>query len=149
VETVTRRTSPAGISIWRWPFAQFTYRESLRGIETRLGAVGGKLCHMGFRTSVTRSTLADANESCDWRISADIAQTLIATARQLYAGDILGVDLDQSLYALDSTIMDLWLCDCRPRLSLPSYQPDPTPFPGRRPARPARWRPVRPNVFSW
>ena len=90
-------------------FAQLTYRESLRDIETCLGAVGGKLYHMGFRTSVARSTLADANESRDWRIYADFAQTLIATARQLYAGDTLGVDLDQSLYALDSTIIDLCL----------------------------------------
>ena len=90
-------------------FAQLTYRESLRDIETCLGAVGGKLYHMGFRTSVARSTLADANESRDWRIYANFAQTLIATARQLYAGDTMGVDLDQSLYALDSTIIDLCL----------------------------------------
>ena len=90
-------------------FAQLTYRESLRDIETCLGAVGGKLYHMGFRTSVARSTLADANESRDWRIYADFAQTLIATARQLYAGDAMGVGLDQSLYALDSTTIDLCL----------------------------------------
>ena len=74
-------------------FAQFTYRESLRDIETCLGAVGGKLYHMGFRTSVARSTLADANESRDWRIYADFAQTLISTARNLYARDPLAVDL--------------------------------------------------------
>src|SRR5207253_7209563 len=61
-------------------FAQLTYRESLRDIETCLGAVGGKLYHTGFRTSVARSTLADANESRDWRIYADFAQTLIASA---------------------------------------------------------------------
>jgi len=90
-------------------FAQLTYRESLRDIETCLGAVGGKLYHMGFRTSVARSTLADANESRDWRIYADFAQTLIATARRLYAGDAMGVDLEQSLYALDSTTIDLCL----------------------------------------
>src|SRR5271157_2779227 len=90
-------------------FAQFTYRESLRDIETCLGAVGGKLYHMGFRSSVARSTLADANESRDWRIYADFAQTLIATARRLYARDPMGVDLDQSLYALDSTTIDLCL----------------------------------------
>jgi hypothetical protein len=90
-------------------FAQFTYRESLRDIETCLGAIGGKLYHMGLRTSVARSTLADANESRDWRIYADFAQTLIATARRLYAGDAMGVDLDQSLYALDSTTIDLCL----------------------------------------
>ena len=84
-------------------FAQFTYRESLRDIETCLGAVGGKLYHMGFRTSVARSTLADANELRDWRIFADFAQTLIAAARRLYAREPLAVDLDESLYALDST----------------------------------------------
>jgi hypothetical protein len=66
-------------------FAQLTYRERLRDIETCLGAVGSKLYHMGFRASVARSTLADANESRDWRIYADFAQTLIATARRLYA----------------------------------------------------------------
>ncbi len=90
-------------------FAQLTYRESLRDIETCLGAVGGKLYHMGFRASVARSTLADANESRDWRIYADFAQTLIATARRLYARDAMGVDLDESLYALDSTTIDLCL----------------------------------------
>ena len=90
-------------------FAQLTFRESLRDIETCLGAVGGKLYRMGFHTSVARSTLADANESRDWRIYADFAQTLIATARRLYAGDAMGVDLDQSLYALDSTTIDLCL----------------------------------------
>jgi hypothetical protein len=90
-------------------FAQLTYRESLRDIETCLGAVGGKLYHMGFRSGVARSTLADANESRDWRIYADFAQTLIAIARRLYARDPMGVDLDQSLYALDSTTIDLCL----------------------------------------
>jgi len=90
-------------------FAQLTYRESLRDIETCLGAVGGKLYHMGFRTSVARSTLADANESRDWRIYADFAQKLIATARRLYACEAMGVDLDESLYALDSTTIDLCL----------------------------------------
>jgi hypothetical protein len=90
-------------------FAQVTYRESLRDIEICLRSVGGKLYHMGFRTSVARSTLADANESRDWRIFADFAQTLIATARDLYAREPMGVDLDQSLYALDSTTIDLCL----------------------------------------
>ena len=90
-------------------FAQLTYRESLRDIETCLGAVAGKLYHMGFHASVARSTLADANESRDWRIYSDFAQTLIGTARTLYARDPLGVDLDQSLYALDSTTIDLCL----------------------------------------
>jgi hypothetical protein len=88
-------------------FAQLTYRESLRDIETCLGAVGGKMYHMGFRTSVARSTLADANESRDWRIYADFAQMLMPTARRLYAHDPMGVDLDESLYALDSTTIDL------------------------------------------
>jgi hypothetical protein len=90
-------------------FAQFTYRESLRDIEACLESVGGKLYHMGFRGKVARSTLADANESRDWRIFADFAQVLIATARPLYAGDPVGVDLDASLYALDSTTIDLCL----------------------------------------
>jgi hypothetical protein len=90
-------------------FAQLTYRESLRDIEICLRSVGSKLYHMGFRTSVARSTLADANESRDWRIFADFAQTLIAAARDLYAREPMGVDLDQSLYALDSTTIDLCL----------------------------------------
>ena len=90
-------------------FAQLTYRESLRDIEACLRSVGGKLYHMGFRGKVARSTLADANESRDWRIYADFAQVLIALARPLYANDPLGIDLDQSLYALDSTTIDLCL----------------------------------------
>ena len=90
-------------------FAQVTYRESLRDIEACLGSVSGKLYHMGFRGKVARSTLADANESRDWRIFADFAQVLIAIARPLYAGDPIGVDLDASLYALDSTTIDLCL----------------------------------------
>jgi hypothetical protein len=90
-------------------FAQFTYRESLRDIEACLRSVSSKLYHMGFRSRIARSTLADANESRDWRIFADFAQVLIATARPLYAGDPIGVDLDASLYALDSTTIDLCL----------------------------------------
>lgn len=90
-------------------FAQLTYRESLRDIEACLGAVGGKLYHMGFGTSVARSTLADANENRDCRIWADFALTLITTARQLYACEAMGIDLDRSLYALDSTTIDLCL----------------------------------------
>ncbi len=90
-------------------FAQLTYRESLRDIEACLRSIGGKLYHMGFRGKVARSTLADANESRDWRIYADFAQVLIAMARPLYAHDPIGVDLDQSLYALDSTTIDLCL----------------------------------------
>jgi hypothetical protein len=90
-------------------FAQLTYRESLRDIEACLRSMSGKLYHMGFRGKVARSTLADANESRDWRIFADFAQVLIAIARPLYAHDPLGIDLDQSLYALDSTTIDLCL----------------------------------------
>ncbi|HSB44183.1 MAG TPA: IS4 family transposase [Nitrospira sp.] len=90
-------------------FAQLTYRESLRDIEACLRAMSGKLYHMGFRSKVARSTLADANESRNWRIFADFAQALIAIARPLYARDPIGVDLDQGLYALDSTTIDLCL----------------------------------------
>jgi len=90
-------------------FAQLTYRESLRDIEACLRAMSGKLYHMGFRGRVTRSTLADANDAHDWRIYADFAQALIRIARPLYASDPIGVDLDQSLYALDSTTIDLCL----------------------------------------
>jgi hypothetical protein len=90
-------------------FAQFTYRESLRDIEACLRSVASKLYHMGLRGKVSRATLADANESHDWRIFADFAQVLIAIARPLYAHDPIGIDLDQSLYALDSTTIDLCL----------------------------------------
>ena len=90
-------------------FAQLTYRESLRDIEACLRSVTGKLYHLGFRGKVARSTLADANESRDCRIFADFAQVLIGIARPLYANDPIGVDLDQSLYALDSTTIDLCL----------------------------------------
>jgi len=90
-------------------FAQLTYRESLRDIEACLRSLQGKLYHLGFRGKVARSTLADANESRDWRIFADFAHKLIATARELYVREPLGVDLEQSLYALDSTTIDLCL----------------------------------------
>jgi hypothetical protein len=90
-------------------FAQLTYRESLRDIETCLRSISSKLYHMGFRGTIARSTLADANESRDWRIYADFAQVLIAIARPLYADDPIGVELNQSLYALDSTTIDLCL----------------------------------------
>ena len=90
-------------------FAQLTYRESLRDIEACLHSMSGKLYHMGFRGKVARSTLADANELRDWRIYAEFAQVLIRIARPLYARDPIGVDLDQSLYALDSTTIDLCL----------------------------------------
>src|SRR5437773_5241289 len=90
-------------------FAQLTYRESLRDIEACLRSIGGKRYHMGFRSTIARSTLADANESRDWRIYADFAQTLIAIARPLYAHDPIGVELTEGLYALDSTTIDLCL----------------------------------------
>jgi len=102
-----------GFSYWdqylAMAFAQLTYRGSLRDIEACLRSVQGKLYHLGFRGKVARSTLADANESHDWRIFADFAQVLIAIARPLYARDPIGVDLEQSLYALDSTTIDLCL----------------------------------------
>ncbi len=90
-------------------FAQFTYRESLRDIEACLRSMSGKLYHMGFRSRIARSTLADANETHDWRIFADFAQHLIGVARPLHVEDPMGVDLDHSLYALDSTTIDLCL----------------------------------------
>ena len=90
-------------------FAQLTYRESLRDIEACLRSMQSKLYHMGFRGKMSRSTLADANELRDWRIYADFAQVLIGIARPLYADDPLGVELDQNLYALDSTTIDLCL----------------------------------------
>jgi hypothetical protein len=90
-------------------FAQLTFRESLRDIEATLGAAPEKLYHMGFRSPVARSTLADANEQRDWRIYADYAQRLIAGARSLYADEPLGLDLERTVYALDSTTIDLCL----------------------------------------
>jgi len=90
-------------------FAQLTYRDGLRDIEACLRSLGNKLYHMGFHGRISRSTLADANDTHDWRIYADFAQVLIRTARPLYASDPIGVDLDQSLYALDSTTIDLCL----------------------------------------
>ena len=90
-------------------FAQLTFRESLRDIETCLRAVEPKLYHAGFRSHVSRSTLADANRADDWRIYADFAQVLIRRARELYAHEPLGVTLEQTAYALDSTTVDLCL----------------------------------------
>lgn len=90
-------------------FAQLTWRESLRDIETCLSVQPSKLYHMGFREPVRRSTLADANEGRDWRIHAELAQRLIAQARKLYAGEDLGLDLANTVYALDSTTIDLCL----------------------------------------
>jgi transposase len=90
-------------------FAQLTYRESLRDIETCLNALQPKLYHAGFRGKVSRSTLADANRRRDWRIYADFAQVLIRRARALYAKDNFGVALEHAAYALDSTTIDLCL----------------------------------------
>jgi Domain of unknown function (DUF4372) len=88
-------------------FAQLTFRESLREIETCLRALGPKLYHAGSRGQISRSTLADANRAHDWRIYADFAQVLIRRARRLYASEPLSADLKQTVYALDSTTIDL------------------------------------------
>jgi transposase len=90
-------------------FAQLTYRDSLRDIEACLRSMQNKLYHMGIRGKVSRNTLAHANETRDWRIYADFAQVLIHQARKLYADDDFGVELDQTVYALDSTTIDLCL----------------------------------------
>lgn len=90
-------------------FAQLTYRESLRDVETCLKAMSAKLYHAGFRGHVSRSTLADANEHRDWRIYHDFAQVLIAHARKLYAREPFGVALERTVYALDSTLIELCL----------------------------------------
>ena len=90
-------------------FAQLTYRESLRDIEACLRSAGTKLYHMGIRNRVARNTLANANQVRDWRIYADFAHALIATARELYIGDSFGLDLQQTVYAMDSTMIDLCL----------------------------------------
>jgi len=90
-------------------FAQLTFRESLRDIQACLRVAQPKLYHMGFRGKVSRNTLANANQMRDWRIYADFAHVLIATARSFYANESFGVDLDQTVYALDSTIIDLCL----------------------------------------
>jgi hypothetical protein len=90
-------------------FAQLCYRESLRDIESCLRAMQNKLYHLGIRAKISRSTLADANEKRDWRIYADFAHSLINTARDLYSGDDFGVELDETVYALDSSTIDLCL----------------------------------------
>lgn len=90
-------------------FAQLTYRESLRDIEVCLRSQSKKLYHMGIRGKVSRSTLADANENRDWRIYADLAQVLISTARTLYKSDSFLEDLEETVYALDATTIDLCL----------------------------------------
>ena len=90
-------------------FAQLTYRESLRALAACLRAQKDKLYHMGIRGGVSKSTLADANEARDWRIYADFAQSLIRIARPLYADEELGLDLDNTVYALDASTIDLCL----------------------------------------
>jgi len=90
-------------------FAQLTYRDSLRDIECCLRAMKDKLYHMGIRGKISRSTLAEANEKRDWRIYRDFAQILIRHARKLYADEDFGVQLDETVYALDATIIDLCL----------------------------------------
>ncbi len=90
-------------------FAQLTYRESLRDIEACMSAQSAKLYSMGFRGPIRRSTLADANERREWRIYADFAQRLITQARRLYASESLGLELTNTVYALDATTIDLCL----------------------------------------
>ena len=103
------QTLPCAEQYRAMAFAQLTYRESLRDIEVCLSAQPGKLYHMGFHGPVRRSTLADANQTRDWRIYAEFAQRLIAQARRLYVGESLSVDLKETVYALDSTTIDLCL----------------------------------------
>jgi hypothetical protein len=90
-------------------FAQLTQRESLRDTETCLRSLPGRLYHLGIRGNIARSTLADANEHRDWRTYADFAQVLIAMARRLYQHDALAAELDETVYAFDSTTIDLCL----------------------------------------
>src|SRR3989339_162531 len=90
-------------------FAQLTYRESLRDIETCLRTMKPKLYHAGLRGGIARNTLANANSKRDWRIYADFAQILIQKAKKLYAGEDFGVELKQAAYALDATVIDLCL----------------------------------------
>ena len=90
-------------------FAQLTYRESLRDIEVCLRAQHSKLYHMGIRGGISRNTLSNANKTRDWRIYADFAQALIHIARKLYMDDDFGVDLNNTVYALDATTIDLCL----------------------------------------
>jgi len=103
------RTLPCAEHFRTLAFAQLTYRESLRDIEACLSAQSAKLYHMGIGSPIRRSTLADANERRDWRIYAEFAQRLITEARKLYAEEDLGLDLANTVYALDSTTIDLCL----------------------------------------
>ncbi len=106
---IISRVSPVRISIAAWHSLSSHTVESLRDIEACLNAQSNKLYHMGIRSKVARSTLADANEKRDWRIYADFAQSLIQTARRLYADEDLGLELDNTIYALDATTIDLCL----------------------------------------
>lgn len=103
------RTFPCSEQFRAMAFAQLTWRESLRDVEVCLAANPAKLYGMGFRQPVRRSTLADANERRDWRIWAEVAMLLIRRARKLYCDDGFGLDLDATVYALDSTTIDLCL----------------------------------------
>ena len=100
-------------------FAQLTHRESLRDIEIGLRAHGGKLYHMGIRGNVSRNTLANANKQRDWRIYAEFAQELIRIARPLHADDDFGLELDNTVFALDASTIDLCLSVSRGRCSAP------------------------------
>src|SRR4030066_2414798 len=99
-------------------FAQLTYRESLRDIQVCRRATQSRLYHLGIRGKVSRNTLAHANQTRDWRIYAEFAQILIAKARRLYAADSFGIELDQAVYALDSTTLAL----CRPLFPWPGVR---------------------------
>jgi hypothetical protein len=103
------RTLSCGEQYRAMAFAQLTYRESLRDIETCLSVQASKLYHMGFGEPVRRSTLADANEARDWHIYAEFAGRLIVQARKLYAGEDIGLEFTNTVYALDSTTIDLCL----------------------------------------
>lgn len=113
VERYTGNYKTSSFSCWDqflcMAFAQLTYRESLRDIETCLRAAGARLYHLGIRGHVSRSTLADANERRDWRIYADLARVLMDNARQLYVDESFGIELAQTVYALDCTTIDLCL----------------------------------------
>jgi len=93
-------------------FAQLTFRESLRDIEACLGAQSRVAYHLGFRSRVTRSTLADANEQRDWRLFADLAQRLMVRARRLYQHEPNALEMDATIYALDASLIDLSLALC-------------------------------------
>ena len=92
-----------------WPLPELTYRESLRDIEACLRSMQNKLYHMGIRSKVSRNTLAHANEKRNWHTYADFALVLIHIARNLYINDDFGIELDNTIYALDSTTIDLCL----------------------------------------